>query len=105
MQRPKWGVGVNIIWVLLGGLTTFSAILVAFLFDAPGSEQNRYLVDVAIGLAASPVSFFVGAVAAFLSGRLRLWALALPLIPIGFVVYGFSMISAVCDGRFRCPAL
>jgi ABC-type transport system involved in cytochrome c biogenesis permease component len=105
MKRPGWLVGVIILWALLGALTTFTAMFVAFLFDAPGSEQNGYLVDAAIGLVGLPVSFFLGAaLAAFLKAPgLRLIALALPLIPTSVTVYGFAMISSICGGQFRCP--
>jgi len=105
MKRPGWLIAVIILWALLGGLTAFMAMFVAFLFDAPGSEDNRYLIDAAIGLVALPVTFFLSAAAAGLirAPRLRLLALALPLVPIAAVVYGFAMISSVCGGQFRCP--
>ena len=104
MKRPGWLIAIIVLWVLLGGVTAFAAMFVAFLFDAPGSAENRYLVDAALGLLALPLTFFLGAAGAgFLSAsRLRLFALALPLIPIAAIAYGFAMISSVCGGQFRC---
>ncbi len=104
MKRPAWLIAVIVLWALLGALTTFTAILIAFLFDAPGSEDNRYLHDVAVGLAGLPLTFLFGAAAVGFvrSLRWRLVVLALPLIPLAMVVYGFAMISAVCGGQFSC---
>jgi len=122
---------VVISWVLGGGaamgwlVLAFGALgclmFSAMLFDAPGSEDNPYLWVVVYSLAALPVLCLFSAVTTpigvALSQILRRrgrpkagWAslaaaallACLPLLGIGGVTAGFTLVNLLCDGSFSC---
>ncbi len=81
------------------------AFSIGFLFDAPGSTANPYLIEVAWGLAALPLTFYAGAVGLMFANAtwLRTAILVLPLFAAGVVIHGFGMVDSACAGSFACP--
>ena len=43
-RRSLWRLVLVILWVVLGFLTSLMAFSIGFLFDAPGSTDNPYLI-------------------------------------------------------------
>jgi hypothetical protein len=108
LSRPRqslWRLALVILWVILGLLTTLMALSIGFLFDAPGSTSNPYLIQAAWGLAALPFTFFIGAVGLLLAKTpwVRIVLIALPLVAAGVVMHGFAKIDSICGGAFACP--
>jgi hypothetical protein len=103
--RSAWRIALVVLWVVLGLLTTLMALSIGFLFDAPGSADNPYLVHAAWGLAALPLTFFVGAVGLLFAKTawLRLALISLPLLVALFVIHDFATIDGACGGAFACP--
>ncbi len=102
--RPTWRLVLVAIWVVLGLMTSIMALSVGFLFDAPGANENRYLIQAAYALAALPVTFYLGAIGLYFLALpwLRLIVLALPLAAAGVAMHGFAKIDSVCGGKFAC---
>ena len=104
-RRSPWRLALVVLWVLLGLMTSVMAVLIGFLFDAPGSTSNPYLIQAAWGLAALPLTFFIGAVGLLFAQTpwVRIVLIALPLVAAGVVMHGFAKIDSVCGGAFACP--
>ena len=92
--------------LVVGGLIGLvGAVMTAFLFDAPGSESNIYLLRAAKGLLALPVLCFVGC---FLTWWFRDWSwklifILIPLVDVALISYCFHQINVVYGGRFDGP--
>lgn len=106
-KAPKsaWRLTLVVLWVVLGALTSFMAVSIGFLFDAPGSSQNPFLIEAAWGVAALPLTFFVGAAGLLFASAawLRILFLALPLAASGVAMHGFARIDTACAGQSACP--
>jgi hypothetical protein len=104
-RRSPWRLALVILWVSLGLLTSIMALSVGFLFDAPGSTDNPYLVQAAWGLGALPLTFFIGAVGLLFAHTpwVRIVLIALPLVAASVVLHDFAKIDSVCGGAFACP--
>jgi len=78
-----------------------------FLFDAPGSENNRVLVALAWAIWTHGATAFVGAVTAFVClwrkrDRAAAIAGAVPLVHALVVVGLFVALQVFCGGQTRC---
>lgn len=102
--RSAWRLAIVVLWVVLGLLTTMMAMMIGFLFDAPGSTENPYLVQAAWGLAALPLTFFIGAIGLLVASTawVRILLIALPLFVALFIIHDFARIDSVCGGAFAC---
>ena len=102
--RSAWRLTLIILWVALGALTSLMAVSIGFLFDAPGSSQNPYLIEAAWGLAALPLTFYAGAVGLWFASAawLRVLFLALPLAASGVAMHGFGNLDSACKGPIAC---
>jgi hypothetical protein len=95
--------------ILAALASPFLVIAIPFLFDAPGSENNRILWRLAGGLLALPFASIASAVCAWLAlhrGSTRLFSAAFA-IALGWLVYMTAVnyvLDANCGGSFACTA-
>ncbi|MFO0601193.1 MAG: hypothetical protein U0228_38140 [Myxococcaceae bacterium] len=104
-----WGPGLFI--------SGFFAMFSVMLFDAPGSENNPYLLFAASGLWSAPVLCIVSILASWLAWGLsrtkppeaqgpwravRVIAACLPLLSVVVTVVGFVLLQVKCGGSTRC---
>jgi hypothetical protein len=90
------------------GLMSLAAVLASFfVFDAPGSEKNPYLLTMVWGIWLFPVTCAVAIAAGWIvyaMKQLKLARLVFLLPAVDFVVFlvGFTLVSTVCHGDFVC---
>ena len=86
----------------LGGL-----LMIAFLFDAPGSQESPLTVSLAVSIASYPLFYILGllwSIKIFKSGRKARAILVslLPLISITWMIITVILIKLLCDGKLSC---
>ena len=90
------------------GVLSLGAVLASFfMFDAPGSEKNPYLLTMACSIWLFPVTCAVAIVAGWIAYRMKQLELArlVFLFPVADVVaflVGIALLSKVCHGDFVC---
>ena len=98
----------TVVWGFVGLATLGMLMMSPMLFDAPGSEHNRYLWWIVWSLLATVllcVASVVGGWIAFgvRAGRwMRVLLALLPLAGVAGVVAGFALLEMGCKGSFSC---
>ncbi len=111
MERPKpiFPIVTSVIW-LVGMIPALAAIMMsAFFFDAPGSEDNGYLVAFLVGATSYPFLAGGSMVGIWTVWFLRphavglKWVLAvLPLLSLITCTVATILLMVVCGGDFVC---
>lgn len=111
MERPKPIIPViaSLVW-LVGMIPALATIMMSvFFFDAPGSEDNGYLIALLAGVTSYP---FLAA--ASVVGSWTLWILSpdsvglkwafaiLPVFALITCAVAIALLTVVCDGDFVC---
>ncbi len=111
MERPKpiLPVVASVVW-LVGMIPALATIMMsAFFFDAPGSEDNGYLIAFLAGATSYPFLAAVSVVGSWTAWTLRphsaglKWAFAiLPVLALITCAVAMGLLMVVCDGDFVC---
>lgn len=112
------GISVPVFWFGAAALSIMPLMMSVMLFDAPGSEDNPYLMGVFASLVSFPIfavlsgvgapvlAYFARVAPSRQAYRRRLagtavWSL-LPLLSAVSAVFFFVLLGVICDGDFGC---
>lgn len=100
---------LNILFILLAIVSVFAAMMSPFLFDAPGSEHNTFVIIAFGAMLILPISCFSSVVASlyFLFRKHNFskagWVFTIPFIIMLIIIGCFIGIDIYCNGLFSCP--
>jgi hypothetical protein len=97
-------IALTVVWVLLGAASVIGSMMSFFLFDAPGSEQNRLAWILFYCLLTQPVFWLIGAILpwCFQKRSWAGWLFAFPAIDVAAIIITFVLIDQLCAGQFSC---
>ena len=111
--RPTIPIIATVLWLPGAAASAFMSLMSVMLFDAPGSENNPWLLVAVGGIVGTPVLCVVSVAASWVVFYVRrdkvggglalpLIVAALPLISIAIAVAGFVLLQVLCGGSTRC---
>jgi hypothetical protein len=97
----------TVIHVALAALSLVAALTTLFMFDAPGSEKNPYLLTMVWSIWLFPVACAIAIIVGWIAYFLKSLTLArlvflLPIVNIIVGAIGFVLLSKICHGDFAC---
>ncbi len=111
MKRPDPIIAIvsSLIW-LIGMVPAISMLMmVAVVFDAPGSEDNGYLVALLTAVTSYPFLVMISVAGSWASWFFKpqtkplKWGFALlPIVSIVAGVVALTLLMVVCEGDFVC---
>lgn len=100
----KSGLLRSLLLLICAGVSLTFWLLVGFLFDSPGSEDDLLVWALAVGLCSLAPLCLLGSVLPWLFRRWSWagWLFGLPLAGVGLTVVAVVILAVGCGGVFAC---